>query len=124
MNNKNDEIDETNLRNGQVPAVPIAESVTLHYLICLEDGRPMKMLKHHLAEHHNLTPQQYRQKWGLPPDYPMAAPGYLAEVRARAARPRQRTLRWMRDDWNSSPGQVITLHQRDDPEDGPSGLSP
>ena len=65
-----------------VPAVPIKKSVTPDYLISLEDGKKFKSLKRHLATHHNMTPDQYRQKWNLPADYPMVAPNYSA---ARAA---------------------------------------
>ncbi|NOR64307.1 MAG: MucR family transcriptional regulator [Rhodobacteraceae bacterium] len=58
------------------PAVPICESVTDDHLICLEDGRKMKMLKRHIGSVFNLTPDQYREKWGLPDHYPMVAPNY------------------------------------------------
>lgn len=58
------------------PAVPVKRSITPDYLICLEDGARLKMLKRHLRTHYDLTPQQYREKWGLPPDYPMVAPTY------------------------------------------------
>lgn len=61
-----------------VPAVPIRKSVTPEYLICLEDGKRFKSLKRHLRSHFNLTPEQYREKWGLPADYPMVAPRYSA----------------------------------------------
>lgn len=60
------------------PAVPIKKSVTPDYIISLEDGRKFKSLKRHLATHHGMTPEQYRAKWGLPPDYPMVAPNYAA----------------------------------------------
>jgi len=63
----------------QRPAVPVAESVQPDYLICLEDGRKLKMLKRHLRTAFNLTPEQYRAKWGLPPDYPMVAPNYASQ---------------------------------------------
>ena len=59
-----------------VPAVPIKKSVTDEHIFCLEDGKPMKMLKRHLATDHGLTPEEYRAKWGLPHDYPMVAPAY------------------------------------------------
>lgn len=59
-----------------VPAVSIRKSVTPDFLICLEDGRKFKSLKRHLATHYDLTPDTYRQKWGLPADYPMVAPNY------------------------------------------------
>lgn len=58
------------------PAVNVKKSVTPDYLICLEDGKKFKSLKRHLRTHFNLTPEQYREKWGLPPDYPMVAPNY------------------------------------------------
>ena len=62
-----------------VPAVPIKRSVTPDYIICLEDGRKLKMLKRHLSNTYNLTPDEYRTKWGLPKDYPMVAPNYAAQ---------------------------------------------
>ncbi|MBB3172230.1 putative transcriptional regulator [Endobacter medicaginis] len=61
-----------------VPAVPIKKSVFPDYLICLEDGKKLKMLKRHLMTTYDLTPDAYRQKWGLPSDYPMVAPNYAA----------------------------------------------
>lgn len=60
------------------PAVPVRKSITPDFLICLEDGRKFKSLKRHLRTHYNLTPDEYRQKWGLAPDYPMVAPNYAA----------------------------------------------
>ena len=61
------------------PAVPVRRSVTPEYLICLEDGKKLKMLKRHLRAAYNLTPDDYRAKWGLPADYPMVAPNYAAQ---------------------------------------------
>lgn len=58
------------------PAVPIKKSITPDYLVCLEDGKQFKSLKRHLRTHFNLTPEQYREKWNLPADYPMVAPNY------------------------------------------------
>jgi predicted transcriptional regulator len=58
------------------PAVPIKKSITPAYLICLEDGKKLKMLKRHLKTSYNLTPEQYRERWGLGSDYPMVAPDY------------------------------------------------
>ncbi|HWT09154.1 MAG TPA: MucR family transcriptional regulator [Roseomonas sp.] len=58
------------------PAVPVKKSITPGYLICLEDGKKLKMLKRHLKTSYNLTPEQYRERWGLPADYPMVAPDY------------------------------------------------
>ena len=68
-----------------VPAVPVTKSVTPAYLVCLEDGRKVKLLKPHLAKHHGLTPAAYRQRWGLAKDYPMAAPSYAA-MRSKMAK--------------------------------------
>lgn len=61
------------------PAVPIKKSVTDAYIVCLEDGRKMKMLKRYLRSHYNMSPESYRAKWGLPLDYPMVAPNYAAQ---------------------------------------------
>jgi predicted transcriptional regulator len=61
-----------------VPAVPIKKSVTPDYIICLEDGKKFKSLKRHLRTRYNMSPQQYREKWGLAHDYPMVAPMYAA----------------------------------------------
>ncbi|MEL7110254.1 MAG: MucR family transcriptional regulator, partial [Pseudomonadota bacterium] len=60
----------------QTPAVPIKKSVTDHHIICLEDGAKLKMLKRYLRTRYNLTPEEYRKRWGLPADYPMVAPEY------------------------------------------------
>jgi len=67
------------------PAVSIKKSVTDSHIICLEDGKPLKMLKRYLRSHHNLTPEAYRAKWNLPHDYPMVAPAY-ARVRSAFAK--------------------------------------
>jgi predicted transcriptional regulator len=67
-----------------VPAVPIKRSVMPEFIVCLEDGRKMKTLKRHLATRYNLTPAEYRQRWGLPNDYPMVAPAYAAQRSALA----------------------------------------
>ena len=58
------------------PAVPVKKSITPEYIICLEDGKKLKMLKRHLKTAYNLTPEQYRERWGLGADYPMVAPNY------------------------------------------------
>ena len=63
---------------AMVPAVPVRKSVTPEYLVCLEDGKRVTLLKQHLAKHHGLTPTAYRQRWGLAKDYPMTAPAYAA----------------------------------------------
>jgi predicted transcriptional regulator len=62
----------------QKPAVPIKKSITPDYVICLEDGKKLKMLKRYLRSRYSLSPEQYRTKWGLPHDYPMTAPNYAA----------------------------------------------
>ena len=67
------------------PAVSIKKSITPDYLICLEDGKQFKSLKRHLRTHYDLSPEEYREKWGLPKDYPMVAPKY-AEARSRLAK--------------------------------------
>ena len=60
------------------PAVPIKKSITPDYIICLEDGKQLKMLKRHLKTSYDMTPEDYRERWGLPADYPMVAPNYAA----------------------------------------------
>ena len=60
------------------PAVPVKKSVTQDYIICLEDGKKFKSLKRHLKTHYGLSPEEYREKWGLARDYPMVAPAYAA----------------------------------------------
>ena len=66
------------------PKVPIRSSVKPDYIVCLEDGKKLKMLKRHLMTHYQLTPDQYRQKWGLAADYPMVAPNYAEQRRTLA----------------------------------------
>lgn len=63
----------------QKPAVAIKKSVTPEYIVCLEDGKKLKMLKRYLRSRHGLSPEEYRAKWGLPADYPMVAPNYAAQ---------------------------------------------
>ncbi|HRQ61710.1 MAG TPA: MucR family transcriptional regulator [Alphaproteobacteria bacterium] len=67
------------------PAVPIKKSVMPDYIVCLEDGKKLKMLKRHLKTAYNMTPEDYRDRWGLPADYPMVAPNY-AKQRSRLAK--------------------------------------
>jgi predicted transcriptional regulator len=67
------------------PAVPIKKSITPDYLICLEDGKKFKSLKRHLRTEYDLSPDEYRARWGLPPDYPMVAPSY-SEARSALAK--------------------------------------
>nr|WP_118963665.1 MucR family transcriptional regulator [Komagataeibacter saccharivorans] len=92
-----------------VPAVPVSQSVFPDHIVCLEDGKKFKMLKGHLKRAYQMTPEQYREKWGLPPGYPMTAPAY-AEQRAQLARKiglgRQRT---------EDTGQVSKTPRKGDP---------
>lgn len=67
------------------PAVAVRKSITPDFLICLEDGKKFKSLKRHLRTHYNLGPDEYREKWGLPRDYPMVAPNY-AQARSKLAK--------------------------------------
>ncbi len=67
------------------PAVAIKKSVTPDHIVCLEDGKKLKMLKRHLKTAYNMTPEQYRERWGLPADYPMVAPNY-AKQRSKLAK--------------------------------------
>ena len=62
----------------QKPATPISKSVHDDYIVCLEDGKRLKMLKRYLRSRYDMSPEEYRRKWGLPPDYPMVAPAYAA----------------------------------------------
>ncbi len=81
------------------PAVSIRKSITPDHIICLEDGKKLRMLKRHLKPSYNLTPDEYRERWGLPADYPMVAPNYAAQRSALAkkiglgTRPRKRKRR-------------------------------
>ena len=70
------------------PAVPMKKSIAADYIICLEDGKKFKSLKRHLRAHYNLSPEEYRAKWNLPPDYPMVAPNYAVERSSLAKRMR------------------------------------
>jgi predicted transcriptional regulator len=69
-----------------VPAVPVKRSIGTDFLVCLEDGEKVKMLKRHLAARHGLTPDEYRRRWGLAKDYPMVPPAYAAQRSAMAKR--------------------------------------
>ena len=66
-------------RESPKPAIPVRRSVTPDYIICLEDGKKLKMLKRHLRTTYNMSPDDYRAKWALPPDYPMVAPNYAKQ---------------------------------------------
>jgi predicted transcriptional regulator len=67
------------------PAVPVKKSITPDYIICLDDGKKFKSLKRHLRTQYNMTPEEYRERWGLPADYPMVAPNY-AQARSQLAK--------------------------------------
>nr|WP_241127394.1 MucR family transcriptional regulator [Novosphingobium terrae] len=71
--------EEVKVEEALVPAVSIRASIKPEYLVCLEDGKQMKMLKRHLSTAYNLTPAEYRARWNLPSDYPMVAPAYAAK---------------------------------------------
>ena len=74
------ELSHKNGANGQiVPALPISESVTPDFIFCLEDGKKFRMLKKHLRSCYDMSPEEYRAKWGLPADYPMVAPNYAVK---------------------------------------------
>ena len=73
------------VRRELAPAVPIRRSVTPEYIVCLEDGKKLKMLKRHLKTVYDMTPEQYRARWGLPQEYPMVAPNY-AKARSEMAK--------------------------------------
>jgi predicted transcriptional regulator len=66
------------------PAVSVRSSIKPDYIVCLEDGKKLKMLKRHLMTHYQMTPDEYRAKWGLAPDYPMVAPNYAEQRRSLA----------------------------------------
>lgn len=78
------EVEVEVVEEPQKPAVSIRRSITPDYLICLEDGKQFKSLKRHLRTHYNLSPEEYRDKWNLPSDYPMVAPNYAAARSALA----------------------------------------
>ena len=67
------------------PAIPVKKSITPDYIVCLEDGKKFKSLKRHLRTQYNMTPEQYRERWALPADYPMVAPNY-AKARSQLAK--------------------------------------
>jgi predicted transcriptional regulator len=75
--------------SDQKPAIPVEESVSHDYLVCLNDGRRLRALKRYIQRKYSLSPEQYREKWGLPEDYPMVAPAY-SELRAKIAKEQTR----------------------------------
>lgn len=84
VRNSLNDLNEEAERRRHKPAVPVEESVRSNFLVCLEDGRKLKMLKRHLRATYNMSPAEYRAKWGLPSDYPMVAPNYAKERAAFA----------------------------------------
>ncbi|MGA7371411.1 MAG: MucR family transcriptional regulator [Methyloceanibacter sp.] len=78
----------TELKSELKPAIPVKLSVTPEYIVCLEDGEKFKSLRRHLRAHYDLSPEEYREKWGLPHDYPMVAPNYAAVHSALAKKMR------------------------------------
>ena len=72
------------IEEKQIPAVSVRSSIKPDYIVCLEDGKRLKMLKRHLMTHYGMTPDDYRAKWGLPADYPMVAPNYAEKRRMLA----------------------------------------
>jgi len=76
--------DSAAIAGGLKPAVPVRKSIAPDYVVCLEDGKKLKMLKRHLRTTYGLSPDEYRAKWGLPADYPMVAPNYAAQRSAFA----------------------------------------
>ncbi len=76
---------EAAIDEAREPAVPVSKSITPEYLICLEDGRKLKMMKRYLRTRYDMTPDEYRARWRLPADYPMVAPNY-AKLRSRHAK--------------------------------------
>jgi len=74
-----DQAAEEPVKGNTKPAVPVRRSITPDYIVCLEDGKKLKMLKRYLRTNYRLTPEEYRAKWGLPPDYPMVAPNYAKQ---------------------------------------------
>ena len=76
----------TDTPTKQKPAVPVKRSITPDYIICLEDGKKMKMLKRHLKTAYDMTPDEYRARWNLPSDYPMVAPSYAEKRRELAVK--------------------------------------
>ena len=89
----------------EIPAVPIEESVFYNYIICLEDGRHMKLLKSHLRRIYNMTPDEYREKWGLPPDYPMVPKAYSEKCAA--------------NEYERKHGRKMPVRRKKDPNQAP-----
>ncbi len=90
----------------QKPAIPISKSIQDDYIVCLEDGKRLKMLKRYLRSRYDMSPEEYRRKWGLPPDYPMVAPAYAAR-RSDFAKDRARP--------RGPPAQGLTLKRKRPP---------
>jgi predicted transcriptional regulator len=78
------EISTGNSQERPTPAIAVRRSITPEYIVCLEDGKKLKMLKRHLKTAYKMTPEEYRERWGLPADYPMVAPNYARQRSALA----------------------------------------
>ena len=89
----------------EIPAVPIEQSVFHNYIICLEDGRRLKLLKSHLRRIYNMTPDEYREKWGLPPDYPMVPKAYSEKCAA--------------NEYKRKHGRQMPVRRKKDPNQAP-----
>ena len=86
LSNLGEGVPAASLPNRPQPAVQIKKSVMPDHIVCLEDGKKLKMLKRHLRTAYNMTPEQYRERWSLPSDYPMVAPNYARQRRDLAKR--------------------------------------
>ena len=93
------------------PAVPIRKSVLPDHIVCLEDGKALKMLKRYLQVRYGMTPQQYREKWGLPADYPMVAPAYASHRSSLA-----KQIGLGRKPGSSAPKQTRTMGKSEKPD--------
>ena len=85
-----------NSKERPTPAVSVKKSVMPDYIVCLEDGKKLKMLKRHIKNRYDLTPDEYRERWGLSPDYPMVAPNYASQRSDLAKKIGLGTKRWRR----------------------------
>jgi len=115
INSVHEALKRTGVRSSEpvaeapVPAVPVKKSVTPDFIICLEDGKKFKSLKRHLRTTYDLTPEQYRAKWGLPSDYPMVAPNY---AKARSDLAKSMGLGQQRTKASAAPGSTPAKGRR------------
>ncbi|WP_131113369.1 MucR family transcriptional regulator [Lichenihabitans psoromatis] len=104
---------EEPVAEAKAPAVPVKKSITDEFIICLEDGKKFKSLKRHLSTAYNMSPDEYRTKWGLSPDYPMVAPAYAS---ARSSLARQMGLGRKRDDALEEVATTAPTHMEEAPQ--------